>query len=113
MKKNMINKVSVHFSMEMENGEMFCVNIASFSTFKKFELNDVIALNAEKTFPFYYQIEEIEVHDNGEITLFVNYFQRRKLMLRVATYNAAIIPIPQVKINYQHLAFSIVALERA
>ncbi len=100
-------KVTLCF--EIENS--ISVIIANFKTQKHFKIEDVIALNPKHKRSLYFQVLDIIEDTPDKKTVLVKYFGSRKVMYRTSIYGASIIPIDDVKPNYNNVVASMLYSE--
>jgi ribosomal protein L20A (L18A) len=85
--------------------------IGTCSTLKQFNVHDVVVFQPGKKRPLYFQIQEISEDTDGSLEIVVEYFGGRKVMKRASIFNASIIPIEEVKLNYQHIVACMLCFE--
>lgn len=85
--------------------------LGSCVTEQMFKIDDVVALNPKFKRPIYFQVVEVL---NGELdgtTISVRYFGGKKVLNRASVYNAPIVPLADLKPNYNAVVTSMLFSE--
>lgn len=96
-----MKKQNVTFLFPIE--ETIPIVIGTCSTIKQIKMHDVVAFQPGKKRPLYFQIQQISEDADGSLEIVVEYFGGKKVLKRASIFNASIIPIEEVKLNYQHI----------
>jgi hypothetical protein len=85
--------------------------LGSCVTEKKFKIDDVVALNPKLIRPIYFQVLEVLNEEIDGTTLAVRYFGGKKVLYRASIYNAPIVPLADLKPNYNAVVTSMLFSE--